>query len=167
LIGCLVSFARVAQSSGWAANEISASVEFARQLAEDGCRAAAMRECRRILAAAPDQTGAAALLSKLEASGPARGAAGCRSFAGWITGGIVRMYRRWVGPAIGARCSLTPSCSEYFLQAGRRHGWLAFPMMADRLVREPSVVAAAEVRIAGRIADPLEDHDGWMVPRRR
>ncbi|MFH0953623.1 MAG: membrane protein insertion efficiency factor YidD [Verrucomicrobiota bacterium] len=79
---------------------------------------------------------------------------------------IVRFYRAQLRPAIGARCSLEPSCSEYFREASREHGLLAFPITADRLVREPSVVAAKEKEVQVgeqmRIADPLADHDDWM-----
>ncbi len=80
----------------------------------------------------------------------------------WITA----LYRTQIRPAIGSRCSLTPSCSEYFLQAGRVHGLLAFPLMGDRLVREPGVVQAAEHPVAHgetvRYADPLVEHDCWL-----
>ncbi len=79
---------------------------------------------------------------------------------------IVALYRANIRPAIGSRCSLTPSCSEYFLQAGREHTLLAFPLVADRLVREPGVVQAAEHPVLGpetiRYADPLADHDFWL-----
>jgi putative component of membrane protein insertase Oxa1/YidC/SpoIIIJ protein YidD len=86
--------------------------------------------------------------------------------AEWIT----LAYRRCIGPAIGARCSLTPSCSAYFREAGRKHGLLAFPMAADRLVREPSVVSRARdpVRVGRQIRypDPLSAHDGWLGGRK-
>ncbi|TAN36755.1 MAG: membrane protein insertion efficiency factor YidD [Verrucomicrobia bacterium] len=79
---------------------------------------------------------------------------------------IVTLYRNGVRPALGNRCSLTPSCSEYFLRAGQQHGLLAFPIVADRLVREPGVVQAAECPVhVGeqlRYADPLEQHDFWI-----
>ena len=79
---------------------------------------------------------------------------------------IVAFYRSQVRPAIGARCSLEPSCSAYFLAASRAHGLLGLPMMADRLVREPSVVAEARRPIPGdgasRFADPVSDHDFWF-----
>lgn len=79
---------------------------------------------------------------------------------------IVAFYRRFVGPAIGARCSLEPSCSRYFLESCERHGLLGFPLIADRLVREPGVVqaAASPVRRNGgvRYADPVSAHDGWL-----
>ncbi len=76
---------------------------------------------------------------------------------------IVAFYRRQIAPAIGARCSLAPTCSEYFLQASRAHGLMGFAMSADRFFREPSVVAAARAttNIAGqvRVLDPVADHE--------
>ncbi len=85
--------------------------------------------------------------------------------------GIVTFYRTAIGPAIGSRCDLEPSCSEYFLRASRAHGLLGIPIMADRFVREPSVVSAKDkpvVMPSGRIryADPLSDHDFWMKGKR-
>ena len=78
---------------------------------------------------------------------------------------IVAFYRRQIAPAIGARCSLEPTCSEYFLQASRAHGLMGFAMSADRFFREPSVVAAARAttNIAGqvRVLDPVADHAIW------
>jgi putative component of membrane protein insertase Oxa1/YidC/SpoIIIJ protein YidD len=81
----------------------------------------------------------------------------------------VAFYRGAIRPAIGARCSLQPHCSEYFMEAGRAHPTLALPMIADRLVREPSVVnsgKSAIVRENGIIVykDPLSNHDFWMTP---
>lgn len=74
----------------------------------------------------------------------------------------VAFYRRQIGPAIGHRCSLQPSCSTYFLEASRQQGLLGVPLIADRLVREPGVVSAGErpVHIHGaiRFVDPLSDH---------
>ncbi len=85
---------------------------------------------------------------------------------GRLTARIVRFYRSNIGPAIGQRCVLHPSCSEYFMQAGRTHGVLGLPLIADRLVREPGVAARAAhpVQIGGhvRYADPVEDHTFWL-----
>ena len=80
---------------------------------------------------------------------------------------VVKFYRAEIGPAIGSRCDLQPSCSEYFRQASQAHGLLGIPIMADRFVREPSVVAAKETPVTmpdGRIryADPVSDHDYWL-----
>lgn len=79
---------------------------------------------------------------------------------------IVSFYRSQIAPAIGSRCSLEPSCSEYFLQASREHGWRGVPMIGDRLVREPGVVSAAwqPVERGGqtRYRDPVHDHTFWF-----
>ncbi len=78
----------------------------------------------------------------------------------------VAFYRSQIGPAIGDRCSLHPSCSEYYLLAEHDHGWMAVPLVADRLVREPGVVAAAEkpLQTSERMLfqDPVEDHTFWL-----
>lgn len=75
---------------------------------------------------------------------------------------VVSFYRAQIAPAIGQRCSLYPSCSEYFRQASREYGLKGLPLIADRLVREPGVVHDARhpVRSGDRtlFADPLEDH---------
>ncbi|NCD33448.1 MAG: membrane protein insertion efficiency factor YidD [Spartobacteria bacterium] len=79
---------------------------------------------------------------------------------------VVAFYRFGVSPALGARCSLEPSCSEYFRQASLKHGLLGIPIQADRFYREPSVVSHGgnEVLVNGtvRYADPLSDHDFWF-----
>ncbi|MCF7816977.1 MAG: membrane protein insertion efficiency factor YidD [Kiritimatiellales bacterium] len=82
---------------------------------------------------------------------------------GWFIG----FYRNQISPAIGARCSLQPSCSEYFVQARAKHGPLAVPMIADRLCREPEVnnlklnpVVMSDGQI--RYRDSVENHDFWM-----
>lgn len=79
---------------------------------------------------------------------------------------LVKFYRRQIRPAVGERCALSPSCSEYARQAFQKHGILGLAMMADRFFREPGVVAAAEkpVDVNGKryYADPLSDHDEWL-----
>ncbi len=80
---------------------------------------------------------------------------------------VVAFYRAQIGPAIGSRCSMQPSCSAYCLEAGRAHGSLwALPLTADRLVREPGVVSAAHrpVTVGGQVryADALSDHDSIL-----
>ncbi len=79
---------------------------------------------------------------------------------------IVAFYRSCIRPAIGSRCSLSPSCSEYFHLSTRKHGLLGIPMLADRLVREPSVVLAARYPLEQDrrtvYHDPVEHHDFWI-----
>ncbi len=82
---------------------------------------------------------------------------------GWFIG----FYRSQISPAIGNRCSLYPSCSEYFVQASRKHGVLALPMIADRFIREPEASNRRQypyILDDGRTLyrDPVEFHDFWL-----
>ena len=90
-----------------------------------------------------------------------------RSIGAWLARGVVSFYRTFVGPAIGARCVLEPSCSRYFLEASRKHGILGLPMLADRLVREPDASAPDRPWVQTpsgqwRHPDPVADHDWWF-----
>lgn len=42
----------------------------------------------------------------------------------------VRIYQRFVSPALPARCKYHPSCSEYAVQAVRRYGILRGAVLA-------------------------------------
>jgi len=80
---------------------------------------------------------------------------------------FIEFYRNQISPAIGDRCNLEPSCSEYFRQAKARHGIKAIPMVADRFFREPGVNSEKKdpmVMPTGRIRyrDPIDNHDFWM-----
>ena len=84
----------------------------------------------------------------------------------WLAAGVVGFYRMFVGPAIGDRCVLEPSCSRYYLEASRKHGALGVPIVADRFVREP-VASHSDRRIrmpdgSWRHPDPVSDHDWWF-----
>ncbi|MFM7499996.1 MAG: membrane protein insertion efficiency factor YidD [Actinomycetota bacterium] len=49
---------------------------------------------------------------------------------------LVRFYQRWISPAFPARCKYYPTCSDYALQAIRKHGVLIGSALALwRLVR--------------------------------
>jgi putative component of membrane protein insertase Oxa1/YidC/SpoIIIJ protein YidD len=76
---------------------------------------------------------------------------------------LIRFYQDQISPAIGNRCSLVPSCSRYAQQAISRHGIGGIPMIGDRFVREPSVVAAQVNPVLEnghrRYRDPIEDHE--------
>ena len=85
---------------------------------------------------------------------------------GFLASCVFHFYKFAVGPALGSRCALEPSCSHYYLEASRKHGILGIPMVADRFVREP--VASASDRWvrnaegALKHPDPVSDHDGWF-----
>jgi hypothetical protein len=92
------------------------------------------------------------------------------SESGWLgrpVGWMIALYRTQIRPAIGQRCSLVPSCSEYCLRAVRKHGLVAgLAAYGDRAVREPDVVSEKRrpVMVNGRrrYPDPLEEHDAWL-----
>jgi uncharacterized protein len=37
---------------------------------------------------------------------------------------ILRIYKRWISPAIPSACRFYPTCSEYMMEAIERHGVL-------------------------------------------
>lgn len=78
----------------------------------------------------------------------------------------ISFYRSHISPAIGQRCSLTPSCSEYANQALKKYGAMGLSMFADRAVREPDVVAQKEhpvlVNNDPKYSDPLRNHTKWL-----
>ena len=48
----------------------------------------------------------------------------------------IRLYQRFLSPALGQRCKYHPSCSEYAVQAIRTHGVLkGLVLAAWRLLR--------------------------------
>ncbi len=44
---------------------------------------------------------------------------------------IIRVYQRFISPALGPRCRYHPSCSEYAAQALGRHGILRGSLLAS------------------------------------
>lgn len=80
---------------------------------------------------------------------------------------MISFYRRQISPAIGKRCLVEPSCSEYYLQACRKHGWLGMGIGGDRFFREPEVTGDYRLEVimpdrSIRFADPLSAHDFWL-----
>jgi putative membrane protein insertion efficiency factor len=58
------------------------------------------------------------------------------SLAGRIALAPIRLYRRWVSPALPRRCKYEPTCSAYAEQAVRRYGILRGLVLAGwRLLR--------------------------------
>jgi len=37
---------------------------------------------------------------------------------------LIRAYQRYVSPVLGAHCRFSPTCSQYAIDAIRRHGWI-------------------------------------------
>lgn len=151
------------------AARLARRVALVAELLDEGAAGEARAEAARLRAEPFWREGALdALASRLAAAAPAAAPAEPAAGSGSLFArAVVGFYRFAVGPAIGARCALEPSCSRYFVLASRKHGWLGVPMTADRFVREP-VVSAPErpwVRTATgawRHPDPVEDHDWWF-----
>ena len=81
---------------------------------------------------------------------------------------MIRFYQRQVGPAIGSRCSLEPSCSRFAMKAVNQFGWRGIPLIADRIIREPDVVKKRQnpiiIQNRLRFHDPLSAHSSWFSP---
>ena len=56
------------------------------------------------------------------------------SAAAWLIITVISLYRRLVSPVLGQRCRFAPSCSEYELEAVRRHGALRGSWLAVRRI---------------------------------
>ena len=140
----------------------------ARQLWAEHDWKACLLECRRLESRSPDVEIIRTFRRAVEAEIEKEASPVPRSrwrWAGVPVRLLVWVYRRAIRPALGDRCVLDPSCSEYALQAARECGWLGIPMMADRWVREASVIASGEIRFQNdegqiRYADPITAHVG-------
>jgi putative membrane protein insertion efficiency factor len=72
-----------------------------------------------------------AVVDRIRGIGP-----GQRSTAARLLVGLIRFYRRFLGPALPPSCRFTPSCSAYGLEAIERHGALRGSWLtARRLLR--------------------------------
>jgi putative membrane protein insertion efficiency factor len=50
--------------------------------------------------------------------------------------GMLRIYKRWISPALPASCRYVPTCSEYAMEAVERYGVVrGGAMAAGRLLR--------------------------------
>src|SRR5271154_2203919 len=50
--------------------------------------------------------------------------------------GLLRLYKRWISPALPVSCRYVPTCSEYAMEAVERYGaWRGGWMAASRLLR--------------------------------
>ncbi len=79
---------------------------------------------------------------------------------------VIRFYQNQIGPAIGQRCAMYPSCSHYSLEACRRYGLAGIPMTADRIIRESDHIRLRinPIQRHGRelYHDPVSDHTYWF-----
>ncbi len=79
---------------------------------------------------------------------------------------LIGFYQTQIGPALGQRCAMYPSCSHYSLEACRQYGLAGIPMTTDRIVRESDHIRYRmnPIRKNGREVyyDPIEHHSYWF-----
>lgn len=83
--------------------------------------------------------------------------------------GFFRFYQKYISPVDGERCPSYPTCSQYGLEAVRKHGaLLGLVMTFDRLIHESDEVRSAPLIRVGdsvRCYDPVENNDFWWYKR--
>jgi putative membrane protein insertion efficiency factor len=77
-----------------------------------------------------------------------------------------RFYRDYISSADGDRCPMYPTCSQYCIDAIKKHGPLAgWIMCSDRLMRcgrdETKVSAPVWINGEKRNYDPVSNNDFW------
>jgi putative component of membrane protein insertase Oxa1/YidC/SpoIIIJ protein YidD len=86
-----------------------------------------------------------------------------------IAEGLVGFFREYISPVDGDRCPSYPTCSQYSLEAIRKHGvLLGLVMTFDRLIHESDEVRGApavKVYRSYRHYDPVENNDFWWVKK--
>ena len=82
-----------------------------------------------------------------------------------VTEGLIRIFQKYISPVDGDRCPCYPTCSQYGLEAIRKHGALVGTVMTvDRLIHESDeirLVRAIKVYDSYRYYDPVENNDFW------
>ena len=83
--------------------------------------------------------------------------------------GCVKIYQEYISPVRGGYCPMYPSCSEYSIQAIKKHGFfIGIMMTADRLIHENNEMDSAPVVKRGdemRFYDPVENNDFWWYKK--
>lgn len=59
-----------------------------------------------------------------------------RQIFSWFFSAIIKVYQKGISPFLGANCRYTPTCSEYGLEAIKKHGpfkggWMALKRIAS------------------------------------
>ena len=78
----------------------------------------------------------------------------------------IRMYQTYISGVNGHRCPMIPSCSQYSIEAFRKHGYLlGWIMTSDRLLRcgrdETRLSKTRRKNNETYSYDPLHNNDFW------
>ncbi len=83
---------------------------------------------------------------------------------------LVRFYQATITHVDGDRCPMYPTCSQYSVQAFRKHGpVIGIILSADRLIHEADEQRYARIIRVGnryRYDDPVEANDFWWAAPR-
>lgn len=87
-----------------------------------------------------------------------------------ITLNFLKFYREYISSVDSGGCPSYPSCSQYALQAVKKHGsLLGLVLTFDRLIHEADEVHRAPlIKINGdyRYFDPIENNDFWWYKKK-
>lgn len=79
--------------------------------------------------------------------------------------GLIEFFKNYISPVDGDRCPCYPTCSQYSLEAIRKHGTLVGVVMTfDRLIHESDEIRTApliKIYDSYRYFDPVENNDFW------
>lgn len=82
---------------------------------------------------------------------------------------LLTFYQKVIGRVNSGRCPMYPTCSQYSVQAIRKHGpVVGIIMTADRLMHEGSeqdYVPRIKVGDRYRFSDPVQDNDFWWYDK--
>lgn len=80
---------------------------------------------------------------------------------------MMKGYQQYISPVDGDRCPMYPTCSQYSIEAIRKHGpVLGIIMTVDRLMHEADEREFAPVKKIGnryRFLDPVAQNDFWWA----
>ncbi len=78
---------------------------------------------------------------------------------------LLTFYQKTIGPVNSGRCPMYPTCSQYSVEAIRKHGpVVGIVMTADRIIHELDEQSYAPLIKVGsryRFADPVRNNDFW------
>jgi putative component of membrane protein insertase Oxa1/YidC/SpoIIIJ protein YidD len=78
---------------------------------------------------------------------------------------LLTFYQKVIGPVNSGRCPMYPTCSQYSVQAIKKHGpAIGIVMTADRLIHEhdeQEFVPLIKVGNRYRFPDPVGNNDFW------
>jgi putative membrane protein insertion efficiency factor len=82
----------------------------------------------------------------------------------------IRLYQEFISGVNGHRCPMMPSCSQYSIEAFKKHGYLlGWIMTSDRLLRcgrdETRLSKTRRKNNETYSYDPLQNNDFWWYDR--